>query len=625
MMAHDGRLGLITLPSVARIMPSYTDARQWILAAAAARRWMVERFGGPGVYAGGAAALGDLPTGTRYPPVDLAIVDDGDQAWLLSTAGEADITFELTDGAGALYAVVETATNPAGELAVGGLTNVLFIARDQAAPAPGNSLLLGTGTIASSAFTDWTEDGDARVSPDLGLVSSVFERVGDVVATAGDYAASQISDDSSLAAGTVKDALEALDGAIGDLANATTTALAGKSDVGHTHDDRYFREDEHLATSAGAGSAGQPVKLDAEGRLDPTMLRGFTVDGDGGTPQAIGSGGVLNLLGGGAVGTFAAPDGTVFARALAAQLAGAPTADGGYDLELMADRHGALHVWPGDGYGYGGAWEQRSTPITDGEPAAESFVGGAIPTGYTIYDRAVQAFKERETARWHICRRYVKDTKFGPPPSGVRTWAPGDEWIDAADSLWRCTVAGDPGTWVQPHPGYAATWTGGGSDDITTAANWNGGALLTGYRVNDGTEEWRYNSTYSKWMGRRFSETMPFYGGTVPPSATTANLLLAVIDQSTYNLAVHACSIRAACTSADGSNYWTMDLKNGSGTTLGTGTKNTGSTTYHTITPASGNVIQAYTVRTVALTVTKTGSPDPLYIGASLLCSLVRR
>jgi len=47
----------------------------------------------------------------------------------------------------------------------------------------------------------------------------------------------------------------------------------------HNHDDRYFTEDEHIATSTGAPDAGKPIKLDAAGKVDPTM-----VDGGGAFP-----------------------------------------------------------------------------------------------------------------------------------------------------------------------------------------------------------------------------------------------------------------------------------------------------------------------------------------------------
>ncbi len=40
----------------------------------------------------------------------------------------------------------------------------------------------------------------------------------------------------------------------------------------HTHDDRYFTEAEHLSTSSGAGDAGKPIKLNASGQVDGSML-----------------------------------------------------------------------------------------------------------------------------------------------------------------------------------------------------------------------------------------------------------------------------------------------------------------------------------------------------------------
>ena len=55
--------------------------------------------------------------------------------------------------------------------------------------------------------------------------------------------------------------------------------LAGTGDDDHTqyHNDargdaRYFRETEHLDSSAGAGDAGKPIKLDSNGEVDSSML-----------------------------------------------------------------------------------------------------------------------------------------------------------------------------------------------------------------------------------------------------------------------------------------------------------------------------------------------------------------
>ena len=54
------------------------------------------------------------------------------------------------------------------------------------------------------------------------------------------------------------------------------TLLATKAASSHTHDDLYYQESEFLNASAGAGDAGKPVKLDAGGHIDSTMIN----DGD---------------------------------------------------------------------------------------------------------------------------------------------------------------------------------------------------------------------------------------------------------------------------------------------------------------------------------------------------------
>lgn len=46
----------------------------------------------------------------------------------------------------------------------------------------------------------------------------------------------------------------------------------------HIHDDRYFREDEHINVSAGAADAGKPIVLDAGGQVDASMIDLTSVD-----------------------------------------------------------------------------------------------------------------------------------------------------------------------------------------------------------------------------------------------------------------------------------------------------------------------------------------------------------
>jgi len=59
----------------------------------------------------------------------------------------------------------------------------------------------------------------------------------------------------------------------GDVRYYTKTLLDGGQ-----LDDRYFTEAEHLAASAGAEDAGKPIKLDAAGQVDATMINSADVD-----------------------------------------------------------------------------------------------------------------------------------------------------------------------------------------------------------------------------------------------------------------------------------------------------------------------------------------------------------
>jgi len=61
--------------------------------------------------------------------------------------------------------------------------------------------------------------------------------------------------------------------------------LLGLADDDHSqyHNDtrgdaRYFQQSEHINSSAGAGDAGKPVKLDADGQIDATMVNDADID-----------------------------------------------------------------------------------------------------------------------------------------------------------------------------------------------------------------------------------------------------------------------------------------------------------------------------------------------------------
>ena len=53
---------------------------------------------------------------------------------------------------------------------------------------------------------------------------------------------------------------------------ATVEPSPGSGVPIHIHDDRYFRENEHIATSAGVADAGKPVIANPDGLIDPSLI-----------------------------------------------------------------------------------------------------------------------------------------------------------------------------------------------------------------------------------------------------------------------------------------------------------------------------------------------------------------
>lgn len=69
-----------------------------------------------------------------------------------------------------------------------------------------------------------------------------------------------------------------------DVTNVDHGALSGLGDDDHSQyhtdargDARYFQKTEFKDASAGAGDAGKPVKLNSDGKIDPTMLKTRTI------------------------------------------------------------------------------------------------------------------------------------------------------------------------------------------------------------------------------------------------------------------------------------------------------------------------------------------------------------
>lgn len=66
------------------------------------------------------------------------------------------------------------------------------------------------------------------------------------------------------------------------VAGSDLVKLTDGSDAGalHKHDAAYFTEAEHLDSSAGAGDAGKPIKLDAAGHVDASMINDADISHD---------------------------------------------------------------------------------------------------------------------------------------------------------------------------------------------------------------------------------------------------------------------------------------------------------------------------------------------------------
>lgn len=153
------------------------------------------------------------------------------------------------------------------------------------------------GTTNLDGITDWQVGDWVIFNGNTGLwekadnsdsVSSVFGRVGSVIAQSGDYNATQVTNDSGVTGASVKDALNNLNTGKSNVGHShveaditnldkytqseVNTLLAGKSNVGHIHDDRYYTEDEINAQMADKVSLAQidvsdPSWLEGEDRL----------------------------------------------------------------------------------------------------------------------------------------------------------------------------------------------------------------------------------------------------------------------------------------------------------------------------------------------------------------------
>lgn len=125
-------------------------------------------LGGPGVVAGGAASVADLAGGASYPAVTLVVADATGSLWLYRTAAPTPIDYQLSDGAGEVWAVPGLVEGVSPAVAAGGLTQVRFVCQAAADPAPAHGLRLGAGVVVGGRLSTYTVASGAAVAPVAG-------------------------------------------------------------------------------------------------------------------------------------------------------------------------------------------------------------------------------------------------------------------------------------------------------------------------------------------------------------------------------------------------------------------------------------------------------------------------
>jgi len=116
-----------------------------------------------------------------------------------------------------------------------------------------NTSVSGTAVLDED---DMASDSDTKVATQQSIKKYVDDEIAGLTTDHGELTG--LEDD---------DHTQYLNIARGDARYYTETEL----DAGQL-DNRYFTEAEHLNVSAGAGDAGKPVKLDADGNIDASMI-----------------------------------------------------------------------------------------------------------------------------------------------------------------------------------------------------------------------------------------------------------------------------------------------------------------------------------------------------------------
>jgi len=158
--AWSDRLGLNILPESngSNTVANEEDFEQNIRARIAWSYFDASVLDAPGVFAGGAVDLTDFnSSANKYPPITMAILDSSNNPWWFDCDVFKQIYFSSASIAAAtLYAVVLTENGLVPAAAIGGRNDFYLIAQATADAAPSNSLKLGTGVVASSAFTSFS-------------------------------------------------------------------------------------------------------------------------------------------------------------------------------------------------------------------------------------------------------------------------------------------------------------------------------------------------------------------------------------------------------------------------------------------------------------------------------------
>jgi hypothetical protein len=154
----DGRAGLGLRMDTATAV-GQEDLNQMADARLALARVLGDILGGEGIYAGGAANLAAITSGTQYPATTLLIADDSGECWPFKTTSATAIVFNETStaaGDARLYAVPAMLAGVSPAAADARYNQVTFVCDDVANAAPAHSLLLGSGTVTASALSAYT-------------------------------------------------------------------------------------------------------------------------------------------------------------------------------------------------------------------------------------------------------------------------------------------------------------------------------------------------------------------------------------------------------------------------------------------------------------------------------------